>query len=532
MRKKKHFSKKWIGSQFAFVAMAVMFIVISCLLYLKWMEDKDIEQKNRIDRYNLLIEVAENRVDDDLYRLDFKNVDENIEDLFLYDEIVGIEIMDSEGNSIIAKQKEGMSSIENTSIYSRQLSYNFKKLGIINITMNDDITAERIKRDLIAHIVELFAIFSIVIISSILIGRKIANQVIELEKAVDLMASGDYDNPVEITSTNELGSLANKIEDMRLRILDSRERLNSLNLELEKKVENRTEQLIKTNEYLEEMLANIQEVQAELIVKNNELEVALDELTETREELIQSAKLNLASEVVAGVAHEINTPIGIALTLSTHLSQKTQSIQKDYLNQKLSKKGFDQYIGLVNESVKTLENNLLRAAELISDFKQVAVDQSGKVKRRFELKEYIETILANLYPKYKKTKHSVKIDIPEKIFIDGYPGALSQLITNLIMNTLVHGFENKEEGEIIIEGIDLKDKVRIIYIDNGVGIDEKIINKIFDPFFTTKKEKGGSGLGLSIVYNLVTQVMGGTIKCKSKINQGTKFIIEFDKIQR
>lgn len=528
----KYFNRKWIGSQIAFGTMIVMMIVIFGFLYFKWQADINTEKINRLDRYNLLLELSEESVDDLIYYGDLTAAEKCAKEMLSYPEINSIEVFDGDGKLIISENKDLYVAGKYKSKYTRQLKHRGMEIGTIKIEISDKLSLDRVRDKLIDHAIEMFFIFSVVMFVIIFIGRKIAIQINELERAIDLMASGDYDNPVELDSKNELGTLADKIEGMRLQILESKKRLNSLNLELEQKVESRTEQLIQTNEYLEETLANIEEVQAELIVKNNELELALDELTDTREELIQSAKLNLASEVVAGVAHEINTPIGIALTLSTHLSQKTKMLEKDYVNQKLSKKRFDQYISVVKEAAETLENNLLRAAELVADFKQVAVDQSGKVKRRFDLKEYMETILANLYPKYKKTKHKIDINIPSELFIDGYPGALSQLVTNLLMNTLVHGFENKDEGHVIIEGIDLGERVRIIYRDDGVGIEEEIVNRIFDPFFTTKKEKGGSGLGLSIVYNLVTQVMGGTIKCKSKLNQGTKFVIEFDKVQK
>jgi signal transduction histidine kinase len=171
--------------------------------------------------------------------------------------------------------------------------------------------------------------------------------------------------------------------------------------------------------------------------------------------------------------------------------------------------------------------NLDRAAELITSFKDVAVDQTSQEQRKFNLKDYIDETLLSLQPKLKKTNHNVKNICPVDIKLNNYPGALSQILTNLIMNTLIYGFDGIESGEIIIGGSLENGMVSLTYSDNGVGMKKKTAKQIYEPFFTTKRNFGGSGLGMHIVFNLVTQRLNGTIDCDSAPGKGTKFTIQF-----
>lgn len=449
-----------------------------------------------------------------------------------YKDILSVELLDIDQQRIYFDEKKFELTEKKEIIY---FDYNFNetqniashiKLGFTNYYIQGRLNDIEIKY-CIENIVILIVLF---IVISVLVN-KIIKPIKILEDEVDNISNGNYNIAVEMKTNDEIGRLGSKIEVMRHKILESQEELSETNRNLESIVEERTSQLIKTNQYLEETLANIEEVQAELIVKNNELEDALEELQDTRLELVQSAKLNLASEVVAGVAHEINTPLGIALTVSTYLSNETNLIIEKYKASKVSKSDFTKYLNTMEESAKTLEYNIYRATDLVANFKEVAVDQTGKVKRKYELREYLDKILTSLYPKFKRTNHHIENNIPENISIDGYPGAFSQLITNLVMNTLVHGFEEMDEGTIEIKAEELKNTIIITYKDNGNGMSKEVLERIFDPFFTTKKESGGSGLGMSIVYNLVTKIMGGSLKCNSELGMGTEFIIEMPKIQ-
>lgn len=259
-----------------------------------------------------------------------------------------------------------------------------------------------------------------------------------------------------------------------------------------------------------------------------ELEEKLIELQKTQAELIQSEKMASLGGLVAGVAHEVNTPLGIALTGITTSMDDLVILEKSYKNQNMSEKSFLTFLDDTKELNKSIETNLHRAAHLIKSFKQVAVDQSSDEKREFHLKNYIEEVLSSLRNKTKKTKHTMSIDIDDDLIINSYPGAYSQIITNMLTNSLTHAFEEGEHGHITISATKVEKNLIFKYQDDGKGLEEKTKKKIFDPFFTTARNKGGSGLGMNIVYNLVTQKLNGSIKVESKKDEGVLFVMKFD----
>ena len=262
-----------------------------------------------------------------------------------------------------------------------------------------------------------------------------------------------------------------------------------------------------------------------VLERTNEVQKNYDKLKETQEELIQAEKLASLAQMVAGVAHEINTPIGMAFTDVTYLTEETKELKKLYFNQEMSEDDFNDFLKQVEESSSLITTNLQKGANLVKSFKQVAVDQSSDENRVFKLKEYTQEILISLNNVIKKTKHKIVIDIDKNLTIDSNPGAFSQIITNFVMNSLIHGFENKEDGEITISA-KLEDNIlSIAYKDNGKGVTKEVKEKIFDPFYTTNRHKGGSGLGMNIIYNIITRKFGGTIKINSEEGEGIEFNI-------
>ncbi len=253
--------------------------------------------------------------------------------------------------------------------------------------------------------------------------------------------------------------------------------------------------------------------------------LAEKELKMIQDHLMESKKMAALGELVAGVAHEINTPIGIGVTGMSTLEERTKEIFRSYDKDDLTQEEFENFLKIVSEASFTVLSNLQRASELISTFKQVAVDQSSEEQRSFKLKDYISDTLLSMRPRLKKTKHTINVNCPEDLEFTSYPGAFSRIVTNLLMNSLIHGFDGIEKGEIVFD-ISIKDNYFLFrYSDNGKGIENEIRDKIFDPFFTTKRGQGGAGLGMHIVYNLVTQTLNGQIECFSKPGKGTEFLI-------
>ncbi|MCP4750801.1 MAG: hybrid sensor histidine kinase/response regulator [Proteobacteria bacterium] len=253
------------------------------------------------------------------------------------------------------------------------------------------------------------------------------------------------------------------------------------------------------------------------------------QLKKTRSQLVESEKMAALGGLVAGVAHEINTPVGIAVTAASHLDEKSREIADTFHSGAMKRSDLEKYLRISTDSSRMILSNLKRAADIIQSFKQVAVDQSSEERRIFKLKEYIEDVLLSLRPRLKKTKHEVTITCPDDLELDSFPGAFSQIVTNLVMNSLIHGFDNKEDGEIALEVSDEGNTVQFRYDDDGKGMDKEQIEKVFDPFFTTKRSSGGSGLGMHVVYNLVTQTLKGQIECRSELDQGTTFFIRIPK---
>ncbi len=282
------------------------------------------------------------------------------------------------------------------------------------------------------------------------------------------------------------------------------------------------EELGRLNEELEERVALRT---GELRTANQSLSASLEDLKSAQNQLVQAEKMASLGGLVAGVAHEINTPIGIAVTAVSFLDEKTRNLERDHVSGQMTKSGFEGYLNLAGESISSILLNLNRAAELIQSFKQVAVDQTTGEKRDFNLSAYIGEVLISLKPKYKRTGHQVEVRCPEDLVIRSSPGAFMQIITNLVENSLLHGFEGIEKGLISINIEKADQRLVFEYADNGNGMDEERRSKVFEPFFTSRRGRGGTGLGMHIVYNLVAQTLGGDIRCESSPGQGVKFII-------
>lgn len=213
------------------------------------------------------------------------------------------------------------------------------------------------------------------------------------------------------------------------------------------------------------------------------------------------------------------------MTASSYLGEKTKTILELYENQKLKRSDLENYLKNMQETSSIIETNLTRASELVKSFKQVAVDRSNEGRRTFWIKAYLEDVLVSLSPRLKKTRHRITIEGDDDLQIHSDPGAISQVFTNLIMNSLIHAFREDEQGEIKILLQRNHDHLNILYSDNGKGMVPNVMERIFDPFFTTNRGGGGTGLGMHIVYNLVTQSLDGIIQCESTPGVGTKFTI-------
>ncbi|MFK5969421.1 MAG: ATP-binding protein [Candidatus Marithrix sp.] len=288
-------------------------------------------------------------------------------------------------------------------------------------------------------------------------------------------------------------------------------------------------QLIKLNKELEDYSHTLEDKVSERTFKLEEAKKAaedtLQQLKTTQEQLVEAAKMSELGNLVAGVAHEINTPVGIGVTAASRLETLTKELVNLYKDGKMKRADLDKYLDSTQQGSNLILKNLIRAADLIQSFKQVAVDQAGEQQRTFNLHEYLHEVLTTLRPEFKRTQHQITVECDTDIVLSSYPGVFSQIITNFIMNSLIHGFRDKLEGHMKIVVLQTNDELILRYSDDGRGIPVDIVGKVFDPFFTTNRQGGGSGLGMHIVYNLVTHQLNGLIQCKSIVDEGTTFII-------
>ncbi|WP_444848725.1 sensor histidine kinase [Duganella caerulea] len=277
---------------------------------------------------------------------------------------------------------------------------------------------------------------------------------------------------------------------------------------------------------IEEVLARINTHLA-LRRANRELQDMIITLDKAREDLVRNQRLAGLGAMVAGIAHELNTPIGNSLMASTTFEMQTDEITRHLTAEGgITRKEFEHYIKNAQLSVDILGRNLHRAAEIVTNFKQVAVDQTSSQRRSFLLAEVVAGNVLTLQPTIKRTPYVIQQRIPPDLMMESYPGPIGQVITNLINNAILHGYEGRNEGLIDISAsLSGQGLVTLSVEDHGAGIQNEYLPRIFDPFFTTKLGVGGSGLGLNIVHNIVTEILGGAIAVVSEPGGGTRFTL-------
>jgi signal transduction histidine kinase len=350
-------------------------------------------------------------------------------------------------------------------------------------------------------------VFALII--AVMVGRKIVKPIEKLCAVTHQIINGNYTVSAVVSGDSEIAELANAFNLMTERLRSAFNELNAHRAQLEHKVKKRT---------------------AELSIAKDEAEQSLRLLQETQENLVQAEKMAALGGLVAGISHEINTPIGITVTSASFLNAETNKVMLLYQEGELGGDELESYFETAKQSTHLMMINCQRAADLIQSFKQISVDQTSEQLREFNLKNYLDEILLSLRPALKKRLIDVKLDCLPSLFVLGYPGAISQIVTNFVMNSLLHAYDSNENGTITLSVSLLSaDKIELRYSDNGKGIRPDIQSKIFDPFFTTQRGNGGSGLGLHVVYNLVHQVLKGSLQINSIEGKGTTFTLNFPK---
>ena len=322
----------------------------------------------------------------------------------------------------------------------------------------------------------------------------------------DNVAHGNSLNtiPLEARFRGELGQLKTSIDDMVGQLSMQNVELNEANTMLDVRVQERTH---------------------ELQASKSELERTLVSLKKAQDMLVQSEKLAGLGSVVVAVAHELNTPLGNCLTVATTLADKVEEMNKQVSSGNIRRSQLDEYFASVATGMTLIIDGLRQAAEQVSNFKQVAVNQENQQRRQFDLAAVVEGVAMLLNASLRKTPFVLELEVSEGLVMNSFPGPLEQIISNLVNNSVLHGFNGRAEGKMRLTAHREMDEIRIDYADDGVGMSENTLHRIYDPFFTTQLGKGGSGLGMTICYNLITGLLGGSIEVTSTIGTGSTFKI-------
>ncbi|MDB5485139.1 MAG: histidine kinase [Tardiphaga sp.] len=384
-------------------------------------------------------------------------------------------------NSIDAVQADTIAAIEGLSVKMRQREASAQA------------TFDRTLSGISRNVLSVALVFLVLIMTaSIIIALSIRLPLQQIMLAMRRITSGDIDRHVAGTgATDEIGAMARAVEVFRENAIARRD------------------------------------VEQELRAAKEKAEAALLELNTAQQNLIDAERLAALGGLVAGVAHEVNNPIGISLTVASSFARRTDMFAAELKSgAPLRRSQLEEFIKTSQDAAQQLVGNLHRAGELIQSFKQVAVDRSHAERRRFSLGESTEQIVASLRPVLKKSPIRVSIEVPDGLIVDGYPGSYGQILTNLFLNAANHAFPDGRGGEIVIMARARgADEIEISFSDNGAGMTPDVQRQAFDPFFTTRRNDGGTGLGLHIVYNLVTQQLGGRMMLESRLGHGTTFRI-------
>lgn len=384
-------------------------------------------------------------------------------------------------NTIDASQAEAIGAIDNLSVKMRQHEQKAQA------------TFDRTLTNISRKVLSIAVIFlGIILTAGVIIALSIRLPLQQIMASMHAITTGDYDRRVQGTNAkDEVGAMARAVEVFRENAIAKRE------------------------------------TEDELRTSKEKAEGALLELNAAQQNLIDAERLAALGGLVAGVAHEVNNPIGISLTVASSFARRAEMFEAELRSDgQLRKSQLEEFVRSSRDAAGQLVANLHRAGELIQSFKQVAVDRSHAERRQFSLSEATDQIIASLRPVLKRSAITLSVDVPEGLVIDGYPGSYGQILTNLFLNAANHAFADGRSGAISISARPRgSDDVEIIFADNGAGMTPDVQRQAFDPFFTTRRNEGGTGLGLHIVYNLVTQQLGGRMMLDSRLGQGTTFRI-------
>ncbi|WP_321777220.1 ATP-binding protein [Sulfurimonas sp.] len=456
---------------------------------------------SKLDRYESILQVKIFELDGSFFGEYNKNIKiqkvdiKNQNDQYFLDGTNKSSAFDS--TSFIIKQKIMLNDEEHGLMYMQKSTISLNSF-IMNSIINTMIFS--------------FFLFLLMLLFIYAISKKLITPLVTLsERLGEVSLSQDYSQRLKYDSKNEIGKLYDAF--------------NNLFHSIEIHQDSRNEALAQAKNYQEHLESLTAQLEHRVQDRTQELQDSLDTLKKAQWQLVESEKMAALGSLVSGVAHEVNTPLGNAVIGSTIIKRESEKLLKSMKDETLKKSQFEESLEFIDETSRLLYKSINTAANLIKSFKRISVDQSIEIKREFDLVEYIDEIFKTFHNKLKHIPIHIEVIAPKELYINSYPGDFAQLLNNFIQNSIFHAFDSKEnDAKITIEiSLEKNNSLLFIYRDNGAGMSEEIRVKAFEPFVTTKRNSGGTGLGLNIAYNIVTQKLYGIIKLESKKNEGTSF---------
>ncbi len=382
---------------------------------------------------------------------------------------------------------------------------------MVLIYMDEDLIYQPINKSISQMLFIVFVLVVLIGIFLYVLTSRLTAPIDVLMEGVKSISDGDYTKKVYTNTKDEFNDFAQAFNNMTTKLQESFDSMNEMtdelkliNMGLESRVEERTRDLKETND---------------------ELELSIIQMRALQDDLVESRKIAALGSLVAGISHELNTPIGVGITTASYITAQIDSLLAMFHQGKLRKSEFESELEDIKHSSALILDNLENASSMVNSFKLLAVDQSREHKKEFELVHSVQGLIQNMNVLLRKGQHKISIDYEKPVDMYSYPGVISQVLTHFIMNSVEHGFQDINKGEIMIYIKQEIGRVTLVYEDNGRGMDEEKVHRIFEPFFTSKLGKGSSGLGLNIVYNLVTGVLKGKISAMIRADGGMRFTV-------
>jgi len=445
-----------------------------------------------------LVEVLKEGLNPPLWSFIPENAQDLIDGVSLNDAVNRITVLDALGDIFVEYQRNEYIPEPNAVTLSNDVIRDEKVIGSIYLEYSLEparqVAWDDTKQVLI--ITSAQVLFSLTVILFV-INRRVATPLNNLKAIAHEVAEKNFNIDIRSEYNDEFADLAKELDTMKFALKESFEHL-------EDRVKQRTEDLTRVN---------------------GELTNTVERLEEAKDSLVQTEKLAALGSLVAGVSHELNTPIGNGRVMSSSLYETAKQLKANFETGQMTKSQFESGLGEILEGANLIERNLLKAINLVQSFKQIAVDRTSDKRRTFNINEFIMEIESTMQHIFKSKPYELKVELNADVEMDSFPGVLSQVISNLINNALMHGLDSQPKGTVTVTSVPHNSAIDITVSDNGIGMPEDVRKRIFEPFFTTKLGKGGSGLGMHIVHNLATGPLGGRLKVTSQQGQGTAVTI-------